>query len=111
VVGGEHGFRFGAPAERGEDEVLVDDFSPVVAVDVEERPWRASGVADTLMLLAHNPGLQELGVSLLAERGLRPSEAERIAAGFPTAAAAVLAFDADDRCQLLHFFRPSEHRP
>jgi len=70
----------------------------------------SAGMAQTLMVLAHNPGLQELGVSLLAERGLDPHEAEVIAAGFPTAAAAVLGFDADNRCQLLHFFRASERR-
>ena len=71
----------------------------------------SAGAVETLMLVAHNPGLQELGVGLLAERGLKPSQAERIAAGFPTAAAAVLAFDGDNRCELVHFFRPSEHRP
>lgn len=70
----------------------------------------SAGAADTLMVLAHNPGLQELGVNLLAERGLDPGQADAIAAGFPTAAAAVLSFDADNRCQLLHFFRAKDHR-
>ena len=94
----------GVPAEFRHSLYQASD----VELAVEIIP--SAGMTPTLMVLAHNPGLQELGVSLLAERGLDPHEAEVIGAGFPTAAAAVLGFDAENRCQLLHFFRPSEHR-
>lgn len=47
----------------------------------------AAADADTVMVIGHNPGLQELGVELVADGGAPRSQAERMSDGFPTAAA------------------------
>ena len=50
------------------------------------------GVA-TVMVVGHNPGLQELAVRLLQEGSSPPSLISRVQGRFPTAAAAVFLFD------------------
>lgn len=52
------------------------------------------GDADTLMVIGHNPGLQETALALLP--GEETPGRRAIAAHFPTAALAVLAFDLAD---------------
>ena len=44
---------------------------------------------ETIMVVGHNPGLQELGLHLAIEGGASPDLADRIAQGFPTASAYV----------------------
>ena len=58
-----------------------------------ERVRGASDEASSILLVGHNPGLERLIVDLAAddERGLR----NRVAAGFPTAAVAMLEFPVD----------------
>jgi phosphohistidine phosphatase len=55
-----------------------------------EKAGKASG---TLMVVGHNPGLQELVVRLLAEGGSPATLVARAQRQFPTAAAAVFIFD------------------
>jgi phosphohistidine phosphatase len=47
----------------------------------------------TLMVIGHNPGLQELALGLLIEGAAQTSAIDRVSNGFPTAAAAVFLFD------------------
>jgi phosphohistidine phosphatase len=47
----------------------------------------------TVMVVGHNPGLQELAVRLLQEGSSPPSLISRVQGRFPTAAAAVFLFD------------------
>jgi phosphohistidine phosphatase len=47
----------------------------------------ASDEAETIMVIGHNPGLQELGVQLVADGGAPRPQATRMEDGFPTAAA------------------------
>jgi len=54
---------------------------------------RAGKKAGTVMVVGHNPGLQELVVRLLAEGSAPPSLVARATRHFPTAAAAVFLFD------------------
>jgi phosphohistidine phosphatase len=68
----------------------------------------ASG--DTIMVVGHNPSLQELAVNLVAEHGGRYVDIDRLSAAFPTAAAAVFGVDEHGRYQLEGLFRASDHR-
>lgn len=51
----------------------------------------------TVMIVGHNPGLQELTIRLLAEGGAPSTLIARAHARFPTATAAVFLFDAAGR--------------
>ena len=56
----------------------------------------AEDEADTLLLIAHNPGLQLLAYELLVEAAASPAVLARVES-FPTGAAAVFAVDAAGR--------------
>jgi phosphohistidine phosphatase len=58
---------------------------------------RAGQAARTVMVVGHNPGLQELIVTLLVEGSAAPQLIARARAGFPTGAAAVFLIDANGR--------------
>lgn len=58
---------------------------------------RAGKAAGTVMVVGHNPGLQELAVRLLQEGAAPASLVQRAQQRFPTAAAAVFLFDAAGR--------------
>jgi phosphohistidine phosphatase len=65
--------------------------------------WGAE--ADAVMLVAHNPGLQELAVDLLTASGATSEEIEAVAGGFPTSTVAV--FDlTDGGARLDRLFNP-----
>jgi phosphohistidine phosphatase len=65
---------------------------------------------DTVMVVGHNPGLQELAVTLVAENNGRAEDIDRLSAAFPTAAAAVFAVDDHGRSELEALFRASDYR-
>ena len=66
---------------------LYDATAEEVAREIE----LASVGGETVMVVGHNPSLQELAVSLLEDGGAAAADIERLAAAFPTATAAVLA--------------------
>ncbi len=72
------------PAARLEPCERLYLAAPEVIRDVVDE---ASDEADTIMVIGHNPGLQELGVQLVADGGAPRPQAERMEDGFPTAAA------------------------
>lgn len=57
----------------------------------------AGETADTVMVVAHNPGLQELALRFLREGSAPPSVLQRFTRGFPPATAAVFQIDAAGR--------------
>lgn len=63
-------------------------------------------VADTVMLVAHNPGLHELALGLTKEGRAGPADRARLQEGFPTSAAAVFQFDGSGEPQLLALHTP-----
>jgi len=83
---------------------LYDASPEEVAAEIEV----ASG--DTVMVVGHNPSLQELAVNLVAEHGGSYADVDRLSAAFPTAAAAVFAMDESGRFHLEGLFRASDHR-
>jgi phosphohistidine phosphatase len=68
----------------------------------EERAIRdfaeaAGESSPTVMIVGHNPGVQELAIRLLHEGGAAPTLIAKAHGAFPTAAAAVFLFDASGR--------------
>ena len=64
----------------------------------------------TLMVVGHNPGLQELTVRLLREGSADPGLIARAQRHFPTAAAAVFLIDANGRPAFDGLFFPERWR-
>lgn len=84
---------FGSPAPHVVYDDAVYMALPGVLLARLQAHARTDG-AGNVMIVGHNPGLEELAL-LLASRGA-PDERGRLAEKFPTASAAVIAFDADD---------------
>jgi len=66
--------------------------------------------ADTVIVVGHNPSLQELAVNLLIEGGGAHSDIEQLSAGFPTAAAAAFIIDDAGRHHLEALFFARDYR-
>jgi phosphohistidine phosphatase len=66
--------------------------------------------AETLMVVGHNPGLQELAVGLVAQSGGSASDIRRLADEFPTATAAVFSCDEAGRFALEALDHPGRAR-
>jgi phosphohistidine phosphatase len=66
----------------------------------------ASDGADTVMVVGHNPGLQELGVELVADGGAPRVQAHHMEDGFPTAAAWVFRVRNDGEAALEAVYEP-----
>ncbi len=62
----------------------------------------------TVMIVAHNPGLQDLTIRLLSEGSAPATLIARAHAAFPTAAAAVFLFDAAGRPAYDGLFFPKD---
>ena len=75
------------------DEALYHAEGGLVRVLAE----KAGRTAGTVMVVGHNPGLQELTLGLLIEGSAHAALLHRARAQFPTAAAAVFLFDAAGR--------------
>lgn len=67
---------------------------------------RAEDEAGCLLVLAHNPGIHMLAHEYLVESAAAPSILDRMAGGFPTAAAAVFEVDVAGRCAYDGWFTP-----
>jgi phosphohistidine phosphatase len=81
----------------GEPELLIeDDLYGASAEAMLERLQRLRADAVSVLLIAHNPGVQELAV-LLARGG---KARERVRVHFPTAALAVLDANSDEWAEL-----------
>ncbi|WP_374574152.1 histidine phosphatase family protein [Phenylobacterium sp.] len=77
---------------------------------VRELAERAGRTARTVMVVGHNPGLQELAVELLIEGASGQALISRAANQFPTAAAAVFLIDAAGRPAYDGLFFPPRDR-
>lgn len=79
--------------------------------DIAEEIERDTGSADTVIVVGHNPGLQELAVNLLIDNAGSHHDIETLSAGFPTSAAAVFVMDEAGRASLEALFFARDHRP
>lgn len=73
------------PAARLEPGLYLAEAEEILAVA------QTAPAPETLMLIGHNPGIAELAVALTGVG--EPEDVRRIAASFPTSAAAILEFD------------------
>ncbi|HEY5289406.1 MAG TPA: histidine phosphatase family protein [Caulobacteraceae bacterium] len=87
---------------KGLYDATPEEIADELAVQVEN--------ADTVIVVAHNPGLQELGINLLIESDAAHRDIERLSAGFPTASAAVFAMDPEGRGRLEALLHARDHR-
>lgn len=71
-----------------------------------QRQVRSAGAASVVLLVGHNPGLQELAEALMVEASGPSDTLSRIRSGFPTSAAVAFAFDANGRPTFDGFFQP-----
>ncbi|MEO8114182.1 MAG: histidine phosphatase family protein [Phenylobacterium sp.] len=83
-----------------------DDLYHADSGAVRRAAEQAGEAYGTLMVVGHNPGLQELAVRLLAEGGSPASLVARAQRQFPTAAAAVFIFDSNGRPSFDGLFFP-----
>lgn len=95
------------PRARSEIRPALYDATPA---EIVGETGQGTGDADTVIVIGHNPGLQELAVELLVDHGGAHGDIERVSAGFPTAAAAAFDIDADGRFQMSGLFFARDHR-
>jgi phosphohistidine phosphatase len=74
---------------------------------IRDLALKAGGAARSLLVLGHNPGLQDLTVQMLLEGQPDPSLVARARSRFPTATAAVFLFDAGGRPYFDGLFYPA----
>jgi phosphohistidine phosphatase len=85
---------------------FADDLYHASSEDVRYAAAAAGRDARTVMVIGHNPGLQELAVRLLMEGHAPPSLIAKVQGRFPTAAAAVFLFDDNERPSYDGLFYP-----
>lgn len=91
-------------------EARFEDALYLAEAGVVRRFVDQAGEAKTVLVVGHNPGLQELAVKLLVEGGAPRSLISKAQSQFPTAAAAVFIFDHDGRPAFDGLFFPSDRR-
>lgn len=89
---------------------FVDDLYNAAAEDVEAELATAHE-AKTILVVGHNPSLQDLAVGVLEAAAAPAADVEKVAAGFPTSAAAVLLIGDDGAARLEHLFVARDLRP
>ena len=95
------------PKARVEKRKRLYDATPG---EIAEEADRETTGAETVMVVGHNPGLQELAVNLLIESAGSNQDIEMLSAGFPTSAAAVFVFDEAGRASLEAVYYARDHR-
>jgi phosphohistidine phosphatase len=107
-------------ARRARDTLALLELASPASVEGElygasanallERFRETSDELHSLLLVGHNPGIQDVAVLLAADGSLRTE----LGSGFPTAALATLTFDGSWRklragaCELVAFVKPRE---
>jgi phosphohistidine phosphatase len=79
--------------------------------DIEGSLSACAGDAEVVLVIGHNPGLQELAVTYLADGLATAEEVEKVSGGFPTATVAVFDMAANGRVALEALFNPRRDTP
>jgi len=90
---------------RFEDSLYLAD-----SQDIRTAAEAAGREAGSVMVVGHNPGLQELALTLLIEGSAPGSALDRVRTGFPTSGAAVFLFDGMGRPHYDGLFWPRDRR-
>jgi phosphohistidine phosphatase len=80
--------------------------SPKTLMEAAETELRR---ASCVVVVAHNPGVQELAVALLRQGGASATEIARARAEFPTAAMAAFSIDDDGALSAARLLFPADH--
>ncbi|HEX4742539.1 MAG TPA: histidine phosphatase family protein [Caulobacteraceae bacterium] len=95
---------------RAKVEVL-DDLYDATPEDIEMAIAGPTRAAQDVLLIGHNPGMQELAMNLLVEGGASSDEVEKVAGGFPTSTVAVIAMGEGGAARLEAMFNPRRDTP
>lgn len=87
---------------------IVDQLYNAECDEIDEAVRAAAPDAGTVMVVAHNPGLQELSINLLIDGAAAHSQIEQVSAGFPTSTAAVFSINTEGRAMLEGVFGPRD---
>lgn len=98
------------PVFPGARVVFEDELYHAEAGVVRRLAEQAGRTAGTVMMVGHNPGLQELAVQLLREGACEGALISRASTQFPTATAAVFLIDAAGRPAYDGLFFPPRDR-
>jgi phosphohistidine phosphatase len=90
---------------RAKVEVL-DDLYDATPEDIELAIAGPARGAQDVLVVGHNPGMQELAMNLLIEGGASGDEVEKVAGGFPTSTVAVIAVGESGGARLEALFCP-----
>ena len=85
------------PAFPGAEVRVCDELYLAEADLIRRTAEAADGSPKTVMVVGHNPGLQDLAVALLREGSAPAGLIQRAMRGFPPAAAAVFLIDGNGR--------------
>ena len=94
------------PAFPDTEARFQDDLYHADCETIRRAAQGAGRTSATVMVVGHNPGMQELAVRLLQEGSAPASLVARAQRNFPTAAAAVFLFDANGRPHFDGLFFP-----
>lgn len=90
-------------------QARFDDALYLAEAEVFRRAALAAGAgAGCVLVVGHNPGLQELAIRLLMEASAGGALISRVQSGFPTAAAAVFLIDSAGRPHYDGLFFPRD---
>jgi len=99
-----------APAFPAAQARFDDDLYHAEPATLRRLIAEAAGVSGAVMVVGHNPGLQDLALALLKEGRADPSIVSRAQAHFPTASAAVFLIDGEGRPAADGLFFPRDRR-
>ena len=88
--------------------LVIDDLYDALPEEIVAAIEDVSEDARMVMVIAHNPGLQEVAVGLLSETPGSHVGLERVSAGFPTGAVAVLDMQDPNGPRLEALFTPRQ---
>ncbi len=80
--------------------MVVDQLYNAASEEIAEAVRAAAAEAETIVVVAHNPGLQEHSINLLIDGGAAHADIEQVSARFPTSTAASFAIDDQGRAAL-----------
>jgi len=89
---------------------LAPELYEAAPADIRAAVRGVGDKADTVIVVGHNPGLQEIAVQLMLEASSSSGEVQRLVQGLPTAAAVAFRFEPDGRSAFEGLYLASEGR-
>jgi phosphohistidine phosphatase len=90
---------------------FLNELYDAAPADIEAAMAGPGRRAECVLVVGHNPGMQELAVNLLVEGMAACEEIEKVAGGFPTATVAVIDLADNGQTHLAALFSPRRDSP